>query len=105
GGPVSELVAGNAEVEKQIRTMSRHGAASQILEGFEAQSTYRLYPLVLPERSKESFAEVDDMVKSIVAGDAQLAREKAEQHIQSVIEAVNRASTRDVENHLSGIRI
>jgi DNA-binding GntR family transcriptional regulator len=87
------LYQANLALRAQIRSMSRHAAAAQILEQFELRRIQRVFPHFLPDRRVEALADQQAAVDAVVSGDAIRAREAEMHRVEGTIHALRALAT------------
>jgi DNA-binding GntR family transcriptional regulator len=81
----------NRLLHRRLREVSGHDVAAQLVSNLRNRAAHHQYRLaVMPGRSEESLTQHAAIVDAVVAGDGDAAAEAMTQHLQSVVDVLQR---------------
>lgn len=81
----------NRLLHRRLREVSGHDVAAQLVSNLRNRAAHHQYRLaVMPGRSEESLTQHAAIVDAVVAGDGEAAAEAMTQHLQSVVDVLQR---------------
>ncbi|MEM7323638.1 MAG: GntR family transcriptional regulator [Actinomycetota bacterium] len=81
----------NGVLHRRLREMSGHTIAAELVSNLRDRAAHHQYRLaVMPGRPEESLGQHEAIVDAVVRGDEQAAAEAMRDHLQSVIDVLNR---------------